>query len=85
MTRLPSDNVENSLTISTAHVPSPSPDFGRERVVEHDYGWIVFVSLEGDAPSWLRPILSLAIENECTIVNFDQAATELDNLRTYDW
>lgn len=83
--RLP---LEHSITLSTSHVPSSDPDFGDIRVTEHDFGWIVFVSkfyVHENVPSWLRPILRAALDNGCTIVNFDRDAGQVEGFAIYHW
>jgi len=81
--------VERVLVLSTAHMPSDAPDFGDIWFNEHESGYIVFVVDHRDAeagwPEWFYPILGLANEQECSLINFDQDAEVLDSLKTYDW
>lgn len=81
-------HIEKSLALSTAHAPSSRPDFGNMRVAEHKYGWIVFVTKPDPGiyyGAWLNPILELALKENCTLINFDADADEVDGLKVYDW
>lgn len=81
--------IETLLALSTAHVPGETPSFGSYlRVVEHEYGWIVFVQPEGDKwciPDWLRPIHRVAVEQGCTLILFDRDCNEEPRFQTWDW
>lgn len=79
-------NIERILTLSTAHAPGPNPEFGDVRTADHEYGWIVFVAAGIDeGADWLRPILMIAWQGECTLILFDQDASTLDGVQVYDW
>ena len=78
--------VQKVLDLSTAHVPSPNPDWGTLRAVEHDHGWIVFINPNHDGiPMWWRHIGKVAEEHDCLLVNFDSAADTIDSLETWEW
>ena len=80
--------------LSTAHMPSSSPEWGTVRAVPHETGWVVFVpggdavpsaeQLEGE-PEWLRPLLKEAREHPAMLINFDQDAPVCDDLPTWEW
>jgi len=82
-----------SKDLSTAHIPSPHPEFGDEvRWTLHEYGWIVWVSQaaleeheQHTMPDWLRPIMQDAVKEECILINFDQDANTCNRYKTYDW
>lgn len=82
-------NVRHLLDVATAHVPSRydiEQDFGSHRAVIHDHGWIVYVGSgpNDETPEWLRPILELAQRLDCTVIDFDEDADELDGVAIYD-
>ena len=84
--------VENMLDLSTGHMPATSPAWGGLRVVEHAYGWIVFVlddlsaqEAEAVAPEWIRPVMAYAREHTCILINFDRDAEHVDGLPTWEW
>jgi len=81
--------IEKSLTLSTGHMPSTRPDFRKLRFGEHDFGYILFVAavvdLDKEVPGWLRPIYAEALDLECTTVNFDSDASEIDRFKLYEW
>jgi hypothetical protein len=77
------------LDLSTAHMPSTSPFFGDLRVLDFEYGYVVFVSpawLEGEtAEEWLLPIMRKAVAEDCTVILFDRDAEKDEEFKTYDW
>ncbi len=77
--------IENMLDLSTAHMPSEKPDFGEHRVIEHEYGFIVFVNTEVQAPEWLEPLMELARTHGCILICFDRDAGRHDGLPSWDW
>ena len=77
-------NIEKVLVLSTAHMPCTNPEFGAQRVVEHEHGYVVFLSM-ARSPDWLLPIVSLAASEICTLILFDSAASEHNDLPTWDW
>ncbi len=80
------DNFEKVLVLSTAHMPNSKPDFGDVRHEEHEHGFILFVAnFEPSIPRWFRPILSEALKNKCSFINFDADAPTYDDLKTWDW
>jgi len=84
--------IEHVLDLSTAHMPSGTPDWGKLRVAEHEYGFVVFVNgglaedeVEDIEPEWTRPIMRLAREYDCLLVHFDQSADVVDDLPVWKW
>jgi hypothetical protein len=86
--------IEKVLALSTAHMPESNPNFGGEagpRVVEFEYGYIIWVSSMfgqnggDDIPEWLRPIMKIAYEAECTLILFDSDCSVDPDLKEYDW
>ncbi len=76
------------LDLSTAHMPGSSPPWGDLRVVEHEHGYVVFVSSEpqGREPQWATKVLALARKHDCLLVNFDQDGEELpEHLPMWNW
>ena len=85
-------SIRNMLDLSTAHMPGPKPYFTNLRVVEHEYGFVVFVAdgwlKTGDAlgpARWLVPIMEKAVKHDCMVIVFDRDAGTDDDLKTYDW
>ena len=76
---------EKVLTLSTAHMPETSPEFGTVRTAEHEYGYICFVSDQAVVPNWLKPIHDYAVEKECTLINFDRDADGVKGWREWEW
>lgn len=77
------------LDLNNSHVPGEFPDFGNLRVVDHEYGWIVFVPAPDAVenyriPEWIRPIMEVACRLACILINFDQDAP-VQQFKTYDW
>jgi hypothetical protein len=84
--------VQKMLDLSTSHLPSAAPDWGTLTVVEHAFGWIVFVPGDPDDPddwsgpgtdqeeatAWLKPIIRVAQHHGCILINFDRIATTFD-------
>lgn len=62
-------------------------------VEANEFGWTVFACMESafeyieDAPRehWFKPVLMVALENNCDRVQFDGAANVLEGLPTFDW
>lgn len=80
--------VAKCLVLSTAHLPSASPDWGGYRVVEHEYGYVVWLAITAglECPEWLVPIVQLALDREgATMLDFDRDGPELDELPSHDW
>jgi len=83
--------IEKVLALSTAHMPSSEPYFADCRVLEFTYGYILWVSSMfgenggDDIPAWLRPIMKIAYEAECTLILFDADCNQDPNLKEYDW
>lgn len=78
------------IDLSTAHMPGATPNFGDLRTIEHIYGWVVFVSPRDPGkgnvvPEWLEPILSLACDAGCVLINFDADAEEHRRFETFEW
>lgn len=92
--RRPDNGIAAMLDLNVWHVPSEAPDFGECRVVEHEYGWVVFISgslsdkqdeFEEEVPEWLRPAYRRALEHDCILINFDSDGPTVDNLPTWEW
>lgn len=87
-TRRLSPPFELALVLSTAHMPSKDPFFGRHvRVEPHRYGFFVFffeTELE-TLPRWLRPIWQIARENGVSFIVFDRDASALEALQAWNW
>lgn len=82
--------IEKTLVLSTTHMPEDDPDFGESRVTEHDYGWIVFLQTDNDllleeSPEWLVPVIEFALENDCSMINFDRDGITVEDLPTWEW
>jgi hypothetical protein len=74
------------LDLSTAHMPNGSPEWGGERVVEHEYGWTCFLSgADSTEVEWLRPIWEVAARHNCILINFDRDGDVQPYFHTYDW
>lgn len=76
------------LELSTAHMPSESPDWGDLRAVEVPaYGWVIWVAEPQyvDGPAWAKPVLKLARDLGCYMVSFDCDADEMGGLPRWDW
>jgi len=92
--------IEKVLVLSTRHMLESEPEFnsGDEdlqgvRCLRHDYGYILFLNLDKryrkeqieEAALWLRPILELAFECNCSHINFDRDGSTIGNLPTWNW
>lgn len=82
--------IEKVLTLSTDHVDALDPQFGlteknSPRVVEHEYGWIVFVDEGVICADWFKPIMQDAIKEGCTLILFDSDALTDVKYKTYTW
>lgn len=78
------------LDLGTAHMPCSKPEFGTCRNVEHEYGYVVFVSGEEDQevaeiPEWLLPAYKRAQERSCILINFDRDGEVAVGLPTWEW
>lgn len=77
------------LDLCTSHVDR-SAGFGDLRIIEHEYGWVVFVdgNKSGEAaqsiPEWIRPIHSYAAAQKAMIINFDADADEVEGWKVYE-
>jgi len=88
-----SNMIAQMLDLSTGHCPNQNPDFGDARWVEHECGWVVWVSQAGfeggpdvDIPAWLYPIMGKALELEnCVLIHFHQDADISPEFKVYDW
>jgi len=84
--------IENILSLNTCHMPNSNPDFHKgtleslmPRVVTHEYGYIVFVSSMVLCAEWLNPMMKKALDNQCTVILFDNIVPRTDDFKTYDW
>lgn len=85
-------SIKHLMDLSTAHVPSSTPDWGTLRWEEHASGWVVFVmdldheQIMERVPKWLRPIWKIAQDSDCLIINFDQDGEVYpDFFEVYNW
>ena len=66
--------IRTMLDVSTAHMDE-NDGFGNHRVVQHDYGAIVFLGEDFSAdPDWLKPIIVEARKVSAAAINFDRDA-----------
>ena len=87
------ENVRSVLELSTANMPGTSPEWGRLRVAETEYGFVVFLpypSLTSDEireaiPEWFRPAWRFCVHNEIGLVHFDRDADPAEDLPTWEW
>tara|TARA_B100000886_G_C20329204_1_gene451583 strand:+ start:191 stop:439 length:249 start_codon:yes stop_codon:yes gene_type:complete len=81
------EHFEKILVLSTGHMPNASPRFGDFRVVEFEYGFVVWVSEYcEEAEDWFKPIMKYAHENGCTLILFDSAeAPDEELFSVYEW
>jgi len=79
------EGIERLVSLSTGHMPSTKPEWGDLRVVEHEYGYVVFVNEQAEAPEWCQPIMEWALAMEATLVLFDNAAPTLARFRRWEW
>ena len=82
--------VEQVAVLSTAHMPSTSPDFGDLLINEYDEGYNVYVSTpEGMSgvtlPEWLSPIVAACHAHGVIRLNFDSDGPRNPNFRQYEW
>jgi len=57
------------LTLSTAHMPNSTPDFGNSlSVMKYDSGYVVLCHDDPNAPEWLKHILNAAAKEGCSIM-----------------
>ena len=78
--------VNNVLQLSTVHVPEPAAKFGSYRFVEHEYGWIVWVTeMLENTPDWLKPIVEYANSVGAVMIEFDADNSSVDSFKKYDW
>lgn len=76
------------LCLSTSHMPNECPVFGNVRSTETEYGYIVWpcIGIENhEIEEWFLPILKFAIENECTIIEFDTDNERMSEFTAYSW
>lgn len=77
--------VEKVLVLSTAHLPRNEPAFGVVQAVPFEYGFIVFVTEDQNLYHWLKPIMEIACQSECTLILFDADGNIDPELPTFDW
>jgi len=84
--------ISKALSLCTNHMPESSPKFGNIRSTETEYGYIVWPCIDLDSNSyleeiedWLVPIVKFAIENKCSIIEFDADNEEMPQFITYEW
>ena len=81
------EHFEKILVLSTGHMPNTSPRFGDFRVMEFEYGYVVWVGEYLDVvEDWFKPIMKYAYENGCTLILFDSAeAPDEELFSVYEW
>lgn len=89
--------IARSLVISTAHVPqvlAQRMDDGKPIGTPYDnlgYGWRVYVPSESEpfdddcAAAALRPLMTLARENDCRWIVFDSDGDQIEGFETFEW
>jgi hypothetical protein len=104
--------IEKTLVLSTAHIQQSTSGFLTEignnendevpfRFVDHQYGYIIFVSSSilgkdniSDAAEYaqllenfpdLYNLIRYAAENGCTMINLDRDGDTIDDLPTFEW
>jgi len=93
-----SSQIEKFLSLSTAHVPGPNPEWGVLSgwtiEIPGGYGWMVlwanttWEDLAEDsegAPEWFKPIHTRMRALGCKGVVFDCDGPVMDNLPSFDW
>lgn len=76
--------IEKVLALSTAHMPSESPDFGGVATVKFDFGYVAWVT-ESSVPAWLAPVMQTAVAEGCTLILFDRDAATEPEFPVYEW
>ena len=82
--------IAKSLVVSTQHMPFSSPQFGEEKSIKYDYGYIVFlqpgiVATDIRIPGWFWPIRQKALEEKADYIVFDRDEPTDYDLPIYDW
>lgn len=80
--------ITNMLCLSTCHMPAENSVFGNIRSMETEFGYIVWPCIgieDNEIESWFLPILKFAVENECTIIEFDADNETMTQFQTYGW
>lgn len=92
-------NIEKALVLSTGHVSFETDQLFQAmvkfpfRYVLHDYGYILFLRLldEEKREQWqelapeLIPIIEMANQHGCSLIDFDRDASLNGNLQGFDW
>ena len=83
--------IRKMMELSTAHMPSSAPDWGKltaDEVLENDVGFVVFVTdpSYGHCPPWLQPIMQKADDDGCVLILFDRDADPQEDLfPLFEW
>lgn len=93
--------IEKTLALSTGHMKLNTNDNLSDLTVDedqafrytgHEYGFIIFVPnhwekdyLEAEGMEELLPILQYALNEGCTLINFDRDMDEMEEFETFDW
>ena len=74
-------NIKRILELSNIHIPGADPDWGDLKVKDHEYGWVVWVYDPDDSlsPDWMKPIMKLAYQKNCSLILFDCDAEEWED------
>lgn len=89
-------HVGRMLVISTRHMPSTKPDFGKLGATSYEYGYYVPVCWGSEdvsehsytfecVPNWMQAVAHYADLMRCTLVNFDGDAATLPFLPMWKW
>lgn len=79
------------LELSTAHMPSSDPDWGKltyDEVLTFDAGYVVLVTNPDPdrCPDWLLPIMQKADDEGCVLILFDRDADPQEDLfPLFEW
>jgi len=80
--------IEKLLALSTAHMPCESPEFPpMATVMEFEEGYVLFACEANteNSPTWLKDIMTYAVDEGCTLVMFDRDVEESPLFPTYGW
>jgi hypothetical protein len=92
-TELNMEEFERILALSTGHMRETKPTFGNYRVLEFEYGYVIWVSYDPDdsewvneCEEWFQPLMKYAGENNCTLILFDRdISVDEDLFPVYEW
>lgn len=95
---MPTLEIRKVLVCSTAHVTEATSkwldsDDCQIACYKYEYGWFLpilvgldpWADMPGKIPDELRGLYATAIKNECSMVQLDCDADEIDGLPTWEW